>query len=311
MSISAPVFRFAPSPNGPLHRGHALSALLNARLAQRHHGVFLLRIEDIDPVRSRPEHIIAIEDDLHWLGLDWQKPLRQQSDHMEDYARAFRALDDQGLIYRCFCSRRDISEAIAQHSDASHGPHDPDGAPLYPGTCRTLSAADIERRIAEGEIPQARLKMDEALKRVGEMSYQCFDPFMLVTQSMRCDASLWGDVVLVRKDTPTSYHLSVVVDDALQGVTHVVRGQDLEASTAIHSVLQRLLNLSSPAYWHHQLLLDADGQKLAKSRNSLSLRNEIAHGLTREALIHDICQDSMIAELLNFENEKPKGRRDD
>lgn len=300
MSRQSCIFRFAPSPNGPLHRGHALSALLNAGLAKRFGGTFLLRIEDIDIGRTRAAYIASIKKDLQWLGLDWQKPIRRQSDHMSDYAFAFRALEEDGLVYPCFCSRRDVTEAISVRGDAHLWPRDPDGTPLYPGICRNLTKQDIERRVAAGDIPQARLKLDEALKRVGPLAYSSFDPKSGMTYAVSCDASLWGDVVLVRKDTPTSYHLSVVVDDALQNVTHVVRGQDLEAATSIHVLLQTILNLPHPLYWHHELILDEGGQKLAKSRQSLSLREEIANGLTRDELIASFRRDPLVALLLDI-----------
>lgn len=300
MSRPSCKFRFAPSPNGPLHRGHALSALLNAALAKRFGGEFFLRIEDIDIGRTRSEYISAIKDDMKWLGLDWQKPVRRQSDHMADYAQAFRALEAEGLVYPCFCSRRDVNEAISVRGDAHLWPRDPDGTPLYPGTCRSLSKQDIERRVAAGDIPQARLKIDEALKRTGRLEYSSFDPKTGAIRTVPCDASLWGDVVLVRKDTPTSYHLSVVVDDALQSITHVVRGIDLEAATSIHTLLQNLLRKPHPLYWHHDLILDEDGQKLAKSRQSLSLRDEIRGGLTRDVLISSFRRDPLVDQLLDL-----------
>lgn len=300
MSLHRPVFRFAPSPNGPLHRGHALSALLNAALAKRFDGQILLRIEDIDIGRTRAEHIASIEEDLKWLGLNWQKPARRQSEHMDDYAKAFRQLKARDLVYPCFCSRRDVSDAIARHKRADSWSIDPDGAPLYPGTCRSLSLDEVEDRIHAGDLPQARLKMDVALAQLGPLAYQTFDPRNGHETAFDGDAAQWGDVVLVRKDTPTSYHLSVVVDDAIQNVTHIVRGKDLEAATSIHVVLQRLLNLPSPVYWHHDVLLDDEGLKLAKSRKSLSLREEIRQGLTRETLLDAFCKVPLWRELLNF-----------
>lgn len=294
------IFRFAPSPNGPLHRGHALSALLNSVLAKRFEGRLLLRIEDIDLGRTRAEYITEIENDLEWLGLNWSKPARRQSEHMADYAQAFRTLEAEGLVYPCFCSRRDVSETISVRGDAHLWPRDPDGAPLYPGACRTLSPHEIVRRVAAGEIPQARLKMDEALKRVDPLSYERFDPRSGATRAVPCDAPLWGDIVLVRKDTPTSYHLSVVVDDAIQNVTHIVRGKDLEAATSIHALLQDILKLPRPFYWHHDLILDKDGHKLAKSRQSLSLREEIKQGLARDALLKDFKRNPLFRDLLDF-----------
>lgn len=306
MTSSRAVFRFAPSPNGPLHRGHALSAVLNAALAKRLGGEFLLRIEDIDIGRSHETYVRGIEEDLRWLGIEWQMPVRRQSDHMEDYAYAFRRLEADGLVYPCFCSRRDVNDAISVRGDAHLWQHDPDGTPIYPGTCRALAKADIDRRIASGAIPQARLNMGEAIKRVGEQGYSAFDPKSGITHHVSCDASRWGDVVIVRKDTPTSYHLSVVVDDAIQAVSHVVRGQDLEAATSIHNLLQKILKLPHPLYWHHDLILDEDGQKLAKSRQSPSLRSEIMNGLTRDRLLTDFRRNPLYRHLLDVQNNQPK-----
>ena len=275
-----PIFRFAPSPNGPLHRGHALSALLNAALARRIRGRFLLRIEDIDPQRSRLEHIDAVFDAMAWLGIRFGVP-RRQSRHMEDYAAAFEQLKSLKLVYPCVCSRSDLHA----HSDLDHV--DPDGAPLYPGTCRPLN--DKDRMIVmtgTGDVLW-RLDMARAVGLAGPLTWSSFNPLTGTVQVQKADPARWGDVVLRRKDTPTSYHLSVVVDDALQGVTHVVRGVDLEAATDIHCLLQKLLGLPSPLYWHHPLILGPDGRKLAKSKGSASLALERAHGLTRAALIED------------------------
>ena len=306
MPTPRPIFRFAPSPNGPLHRGHALSALLNARLAERHNGLFFLRIEDIDIGRSRDTHIQSIGDDLDWLGLDWPKPVRRQSEHMQDYARAIDVLMDQDLIYPCFCSRRDVANRIAELGGEAFWPSDPDGGPIYPGTCRDLAQNDIAERIDRGAIPLGRLKMDDAIRLVGRLMITLFNPATLAEHEIARDPSVWGDVVLVRRDTPSSYHLSVVVDDALQGVTHIVRGKDLEAATSIHVLLQRILDVPSPAYWHHSLILDEGGEKLAKSRTSRSLRDEIDNGLTPDNLIGEFIRSAEFTDLLNFENEEPK-----
>lgn len=308
MSKSKPIFRFAPSPNGRLHRGHALSALLNWQIAARNNGVFLLRIEDIDFGRSRNEYIRSFDEDLNWMGLDWPKPVRRQSENMQDYARAFRALSKKDLVYPCFCSRRDVERAIAITESETSWPCDPDGSPLYPGTCRHLTQMEIDNRLARGELPTGRLNLDEAIRSVGALAITIFDPRNLQAEYLACDPSIWGDIVLVRRDTPTSYHLSVVVDDALQGVTHVVRGKDLEFATSIHVLLQKLLALPSPAYWHHSLMQDENGQKLSKSRSSLSLREEIENGLTRDILIQEFCKHVEFADLLNFQNIQPEGR---
>lgn len=257
-------FRFAPSPNGYLHLGHAASALLNARLARESGGRFLLRIEDIDRGRARPEFESAILEDLAWLGLEWAGPVRRQSEHFDDYAQALGRLDAMGLLYACDCRRSDIARAAAVQPD---WPRDPDGAPLYPGLCRERPQRSASAILAEGGVA-LRLDMRKALTLAGQgLSW--------LEDGARVDAepALWGDVVLARKDTPASYHIAVVVDDALQGVTHVVRGRDLLPATSLHRLLQRLLDLPTPDYLHHALLLDADGEKLAKSRGSESLRN--------------------------------------
>ena len=257
-------FRFAPSPNGYLHLGHAASALLNARLAQESGGRFLLRIEDIDPRRARPEFESAILEDLAWLGLGWERPVRRQSAHFDDYAQALVRLDAMGLVYPCDCSRSDIARAAAARAD---WPRDPDGAPLYPGLCREKLHRPAGAILAEGGVA-LRLDMRKALALAGQdLSWR--------EDGARVDANpaRWGDVVLARKDTPASYHIAVVVDDARQDVTNVVRGRDLFPATGLHRLLQRLLDLPAPDYLHHELLHDADGQKLAKRRGSQSLRD--------------------------------------
>lgn len=286
-----PVFRFAPSPNGPLHRGHALSAILNAELARRHGGRFLLRIEDIDAERSRKEHIAAIEDGLNWLGLAWELPVRQQSQHMDDYARALDELKRKGVLYPCFCTRGALAAKVANaEARGLEWSRDPDGAPLYDGACRDLSAMERAARLATGEAHQWRLDMRKALALTGPLVWRRFNPQTGATMDVAANPLRWGDPVIARKGLPTSYHLSVVVDDALQGVTHVVRGTDLEAATDIHIVLQALLALPQPLYWHHPLVMDGDGRKLAKSKGSPSLQDEraagiAAHSLKAEALL--------------------------
>lgn len=276
-----PVFRFAPSPNGRLHLGHAYSALLNADFARRWNGRFLLRIEDIDLTRCRPEFEAAIYDDLAWLGLEWERPVRRQSEYFDDYRAAFGRLKDRGLVYPCFCSRKDIAQAVACE-EARSGvpwPRDPDGAALYPGICRALGAEEAARRIAAGESHAWRIDM-AAIRPLlpGPYSYTRFDREGR-EEGVPADPWHWGDSVIVRKDVPTSYHLSVVVDDALQGVTHVVRGKDLEAATDFHVLLQSLLGLPTPLYHHHGLILDDTGDKLAKSRQSESLADLRARGV--------------------------------
>jgi glutamyl-Q tRNA(Asp) synthetase len=286
--VTQPVFRFAPSPNGRLHLGHAYSALLNAHFARRFAGRFLLRIEDIDIARCRPELETAIEEDLAWLGLSWEKPVRRQSEHFDDYRAAFSRLKARGLVYPCFCSRKEIEAAVTCATAAGRLPaRDPDGTPLYPGTCRSLSAEEVAARIAAGEPHAWRLHMAAALGAASQHRYGRFDG-RGGTVRVETDPGRWGDAVIIRKEIPASYHLAVVVDDALQGVTHVVRGTDLEAATDLHVLLQALLRLPTPLYHHHGLILDRAGDKLSKSLRSEALADLQARGMTatmvREAL---------------------------
>jgi len=284
--MSVPVFRFAPSPNGRLHLGHACSALLNADFAGRFSGRLLLRIEDIDLTRCRPAYVAGIVEDLTWLELRWEEPVRRQSEHFDLYRAAAATLKAEGLLYPCFCSRKALAEAVARREAATGTPwpRDPDGAPIYPGTCKGLDAAEAERRIAAGEPHALRIDMEAALKRAGGVFfYERFDRDGKV-ERVEAQPARWGDTVIVRKDIPTSYHLSVVVDDALQGVSHVVRGKDLEAATDLHVLLQRLLGLPTPLYHHHDLVLDQTGDKLAKSRGSEALADLRARGVSAEAV---------------------------
>jgi glutamyl-Q tRNA(Asp) synthetase len=269
--MTTPVFRFAPSPNGYLHLGHAFSALLNADLARKQGGRFLLRIEDIDATRCRPEYETAIYEDLAWLGIAWELPVRRQSEHLADYQAALAALDAMGLIYPSFESRAEIARLVAARDAQGGWPRDPDGAPLYPGDARALCADERKRRVASGEPYALRLDMAAACARAGRLTWCEIQPDG-AAETVAADPAAWGDVVLARKETPTSYHVSVVVDDAAQGVSDVVRGQDLRAATALHRLLQVLLGLPEPVYRHHRLMLDADGRKLAKSSRSTGLR---------------------------------------
>ncbi|HVI27214.1 tRNA glutamyl-Q(34) synthetase GluQRS [Hansschlegelia sp.] len=275
-AAARPTFRFAPSPTGYLHLGHALSALAVWRAAEAVGGRVLLRIEDIDPVRSRPEFAEAIEEDLAWLGFRWDGAPRRQSEHLEDYRLALDALDRRGLLYRCSLSRSDIAAAVAR-AEAAQGvpwPRDPDGSPRLPvpdakGPIDGSFALRLDMRKALAELAGERLTwLEEGRGPAGE---RCV---------VEARPELWGDVVLARKDTPTSYHVSVTVDDALQGVTHVVRGQDLFEATSVHRLLQRLLGLPTPIYRHHSLIVASDGHKLAKTRGSPSLRSLRAAGWT-------------------------------
>ena len=262
--IAGIVTRFAPSPTGLLHLGHAYSALFAwvcARGADG--GRFLLRIEDIDQGRCRPEYTDAILEDLAWLGLDWDGPVRRQAEHFGDYARALERLKAMGLIYPCFCTRAAIQAEIALADAAPHG----SAGSLYPGTCRALSAAERERRIAGGESYALRLDMAQAAARAGTLEWEDSE-----AGRVAADPTSHGDVVLARKDTPASYHLAVTVDDAIQGVTLVTRGLDLFGATHVHRLLQALLDLPTPRYWHHRLITDAGGRRFAKRDRSLTLR---------------------------------------
>jgi glutamyl-Q tRNA(Asp) synthetase len=268
-----PVFRFAPSPNGYLHLGHALSALLNADMAGTAGGRLLLRIEDIDTARCRPEYEAAIYEDLAWLGLAWEEPVRRQSEHHDDYRAALGSLEAMGLIYPSFESRADIARLVAAKEAIAPWPRDPDGAPLYPGDAKSLSAPDRKRRIDAGEPYALRLDIAAALARAGKLTWaETGAGPNGETGAIAANPAAWGDVILARKETPTSYHLAVVVDDAAQGVSNVVRGRDLFHATAVHRLLQALLGLPQPRYHHHRLVLDADGGKLSKSSQSTGLR---------------------------------------
>ncbi len=259
------VSRFAPSPTGALHLGHAHSALLAWRRARAAGGRFLLRLEDIDTARCRAEFASAILDDLGWLGLDWDGPVRVQSAHLAEYGGALDRLRGRGLLYPCFCTRADIQRELAASAAAPHGP---EGA-AYPGTCRALLAAERDRRIAAGTPYALRLDMAVALGAVGRALYFHDETAGRVT----ADPAPFGDVVLARKDTPASYHLCVTHDDAAQGVTLVVRGVDLLAATHVHVLLQALMGWPTPAYAHHGLLADASGRRLAKRDRAAALRD--------------------------------------
>lgn len=258
----AGVTRFAPSPTGLLHLGHAHSAAVGFLAARRVGGRFLLRIEDIDAGRCRPDFTTAILTDLAWLGLSWEEPVRRQSEHGDDYRAALGRLEALGLLYPCFCTRKDIAAEI---DGAGAAPHGPDGR-AYPGTCRRLSPAERAARMAAGQPYALRLDMTAALRCSGPLWWHD-----ATAGRVAADPAPFGDVVLARKDTPTSYHLAVTVDDALQGVTLVTRGADLFAATHVHRLLQALLDLPVPAYAHHRLLTDAAGKRFAKRDHSLTL----------------------------------------
>jgi glutamyl-Q tRNA(Asp) synthetase len=276
-----PVFRFAPSPNGYLHLGHAYSALLNFDLARQSGGRFLLRIEDIDATRCKPEFEAAIYQDLAWLGIAWEHPVRRQSEHFVSYRAAVEKLSAQGLVYPSFESRADIAKLVAQRDADGAWPRDPDGAPIYPGAAKSLSPEQRAKLIESGAPYALRLDMAAAIARAGDLGWTEHGQGPDVESGIvAARPQVWGDSILARKETPTGYHLSVVIDDALQGVTEVVRGEDLFWSTSVHRLLQALLSLPQPAYRHHRLVLDATGQKLSKSTEATGLRELRAEGAT-------------------------------
>ena len=270
------VTRFAPSPTGYLHLGHVRSAWEGWRAAQEAGGRFLLRIEDVDRSRCRAEYDAAIREDLAWLGLEWDGRVRRQSEHFADYRTALDLLAARALLYPCFCTRKDIKDEIAR---AGHAPHGPDGA-LYPGICRGLARPEAARRLAAGEPYALRLDMARALDAVGApLEFTDREAGRVIA-----DPAQFGDVVLARKDVPTSYHLAVTVDDARQDVTLVTRGRDLLAATHVHRLLQALLALPVPDYHHHRLLIDATGLRLAKRADAASLATLRAAGADPAAL---------------------------
>ena len=281
--MTRPVFRFAPSPNGRLHLGHALSALLNAGMARACGGRLLVRIEDIDGTRSRPEFEAGIFEDLAWLGVAWEEPVRRQSEHYDDYRAALARLGALGVVRASYATRREVAAAAADAAAAgTPWGRDPDGAPRFPGDATAIEAAETERR-RRVEAPAAlRLDTARALEHVaGRLAWtETGEGPAGETGEVAALPRLWGDVVLARKETPTSYHLAVVVDDALQGVTHVVRGRDLFHATSIHRLLQALLGLPAPIYHHHRLITDATGRKLSKSDHDTSLAELRAAGAT-------------------------------
>lgn len=260
------ITRFAPSPTGHLHLGHAYSARLAYDFAQEHGGRFLLRIEDIDQGRCKAEYEDAIYEDMTWIGLTWETPVRRQSDHMDDYAHALDILDSKGLLFPCFCTRKDIRREIAESGRAAHSSE----GPLYPGTCRGLTAAQRKSRLDSGTPYALRLDMAKAMEILGaeKLTWQDLE----AGEQAAIPETLLGDAVLARKDIPTSYHLSVVVDDHLQNISHVIRGKDLFHATHLHRLLQFLLGYATPIYLHHDLLTDENGWRYAKRDNSKTLK---------------------------------------
>jgi glutamyl-Q tRNA(Asp) synthetase len=267
--MTRPVFRFAPSPTGHLHLGHAYSALLNFHAARQSGGRFLLRVEDTDFTRCTPALAAQVLEDLAWLGLEWEEPARVQSQHTDEYRAALARLAERGLLYRCTCSRSEIAEAA---SDAV----DPEGQPVYPGTCKLKGAK-------EGWPFALRLDLRHAVELAGDLQWDEDGEGFVAAEPLR-----WGDVVLGRKDIGTSYHIAVVHDDALQGVTEVIRGRDLYHATSIHRLLQKLLDLPAPRYRHHRLVTDDTGKRLSKSAGSKSLRSLRAEGVTAEAIWEEL-----------------------
>ena len=276
----APVFRFAPSPNGRLHLGHALSALLNAEMAEKSGGRLLLRIEDIDLTRCTPELEQAVINDLTWLRIPFEKPVRRQSEHFPLYRQALDRLKAMGLVYPAFLTRGDVKSRVsAFEREGSTWPRDPDGAPLYPTEERALSEAEREQKLATAERHAWRLDIDKAQHLIGQpLTWQ--ETGDGAQGEIEADPAAWGDVVLWRSDAPASYHLAVTVDDAAQGVTNVVRGLDLYHATSVHRLLQALLGLKAPAYHHHRLILGPDGRKLSKSLGDIALSALRAEGKT-------------------------------
>ncbi len=264
------VTRFAPSPNGFLHLGHAYSALTAFEAARAAGGRFLLRIEDVDVARARAELEAAIYEDLAWLGIEWETPVRRQSEHFAAYGATLDRLESRGLLYPCFCTRNEIKDALT-------APHGPEGT-IYPGTCRALGSADRAARIAAGRPFARRLDLTAALTAAGTLTF-AESGVSVPVDATRLRAEI-GDVVLARKDVPASYHLAAVHDDALQGVTHVIRGDDLAFATPLHRLLQALLDLATPEYRHHRLITDAAGKRFAKRDGAATLRGLRATGAT-------------------------------
>lgn len=271
VNLGATLTRFAPSPTGLLHLGHVYAAQIARDLAQQTGGQFLLRFEDIDHTRTRQEFYAACEQDLHWLGFHWDAPPLRQIDRLDAYQAALSALQNLGVLYPCFCTRREIEAELARLTAAPHGPE----GPLYPGTCRHLDRSERDARLSEGRIPAWRLDAQTAAAKVGPLTFTD-----LRHGTIELDPHLLGDVVLTRKDIGTSYHLAVVVDDAFQKITHITRGEDLLPSTHIHRLLQALLKLPEPIYYHHPLVTDDQGRRLAKRDHARSIRTLRESGLS-------------------------------
>lgn len=283
------VTRFAPSPTGHLHLGHAFSALTAFHAARQAGGRFILRIEDIDTTRCKPEFEQAICEDMAWLGLEWEEPVRRQSEHFPEYHAAIEGLAERGLVYRCFKTRKEILEDIAR---APHHPGEgPDGV-IYPGPAERLSATEEAKRMEAGDAFAWRLSMKAAEAELGDLSRLTF-----LEEGQGADgetglitirADLIGDVIIGRKDVGTSYHLAVTLDDALQGISHVVRGQDLFFATSVHRILQALLDLPVPVYRHHKLLTGPDGKRFAKRDKAQTLHALRSNGIKAADLVRSL-----------------------
>lgn len=299
-----PVLRFAPSPNGYLHLGHALSALIVWQWAKALGGRFLLRIEDTDISRSKPHFVDAIYEDLAWLGINWEEPVRVQSEHLPDYQHAIERLWQRGLLYPAPASRTEIKQAVKGLDEAQiPWPRDPDGSPFYPFSDRDKAQTpetipndaplrlDVGAALAELSNPSTETKsletkgLEAKILKAATLEAEILDNPSAKPQSIILDPTLWGDPLMRGRDRPVTYHLAVVIDDALQGITHVVRGQDIEAATSIHRLLQSVLGLPAPLYHHHRLILGEDGHKLSKSEGAKSLRSLRKTGMTRDALV--------------------------
>ena len=284
--IMAEITRFAPSPTGHLHLGHVAAALRGWRAAAESGGRFILRVEDIDTVRCQPRFITDLYADLAWLGLSWPLPVRRQSQHMDEYRRVLDTLSARGLLYPCFCSRRDIMEAAG----APH--HAPDGAMVYPGTCRHMASARRAALLAAGTPHALRLDMARALELPGANALTWDE---VGHGPQRCQPELFGDVVLARKDIPASYHLCVTHDDALQGITLVTRGVDLRPATGLHRLLQHIMGWPAPRYSHHALLCDSTGRRLAKRDGAVSIRSMREAGM----IPAQVCRAAMVADYIS------------
>tara|TARA_R110002126_G_scaffold291732_1_gene456190 strand:- start:49912 stop:50808 length:897 start_codon:yes stop_codon:yes gene_type:complete len=288
------IFRFAPSPNGALHLGHAYSALLNRQMADKAHGTMLLRLEDIDTTRCTTEYEMQMLQDLHWLGIQWSEPVRRQSAHFDDYRQALDRLQAMQLLYPAFMTRGDIRKFVAAREGAGiQWPRDPDGAPHYPGVERQYSTGQRQDLIGSGKPFAWRLDVKKACAMAEDPIFweELGRGPIGQTGRIKAEPFIWGDVILARKDVPTSYHLSVVVDDALQGVSDIVRGHDLFHATSMHRLLQCLLELPTPRYHHHRLLQDGFGRKLSKSDGDTSIRQLRARGLSADDVLA-LCESS-------------------